>query len=347
MRILIIGGTRFIGPPVVRSLVEKGHDVALFHRGETESILPDVIRHLHGDRRELASFALHFSALKPDVVLDMFPYTEEDARLLMSVFKDLTRRIVAVSSSDVYRAYGRLLRMEDGPPDPVPLAEDAPLRTVFYPHRTQAEGPNDYKYQYEKILVERVVMNDPDLPGTVLRLPAVYGPGDPQHRLFGYLRRMNDKRPHIVLGEGQARWRWTRGYVENVADAIALAVTNERASNRIYNVGQDDAPTEAEWISKIAKIAGWDGEVVSLPMELLPEHLQTASDHEHHLVTDTGRIREELGYDESVPFDEGLRRTIEWERAHPPLDMHSVDEEYAAEDAAVSQYRRRVLECGD
>jgi nucleoside-diphosphate-sugar epimerase len=58
----------------------------------------------------------------------------------------------------------------------------------------------------------------------VVRLPAVYGPGDKQHRLLPYVRRMDDERPAVLLTTDQAGWRWTRGYVVNVAAAIALAV---------------------------------------------------------------------------------------------------------------------------
>jgi hypothetical protein len=65
-------------------------------------------------------------------------------------------------------------------------------------------------------LVEQVLLAVADLPVTVLRLPAVYGPGDAQHRLRPYLQRMLDGRPGILLHEGQAAWRWTRGYVRNL-----------------------------------------------------------------------------------------------------------------------------------
>src|SRR5438067_6886729 len=180
MRILVIGGTRFIGPYVVRRLADEGHSVTLFHRGETETNLPAGVKEIDGDRHDLSSFAAEFKTLAPDVVLDMISYTKEDARNLMKVFRDVAHRVVAISSADVYRAYGRLLRMESGEPDPVPLSEDAPLRESFYPHRAHAKGLDDFAYNYEKILVERVVMSDAALPGTVLRLPAVYGVGDPQ-----------------------------------------------------------------------------------------------------------------------------------------------------------------------
>ncbi|HYJ47504.1 MAG TPA: NAD-dependent epimerase/dehydratase family protein, partial [Pyrinomonadaceae bacterium] len=245
------------------------------------------------------------------------------------------------SSADVYRAYGRLRRLESGPPDPVPLSEDAPLRESRYPHRAQAKAEEDFAYNYEKILVERVVMSEPSqLPGTVLRLPAVYGPGDPQHRLFGYLKRMKDGRRAILMEEGQSRWRWTRGYVENVADAIALAVRDERAVNRIYNVGEPEALTESDWVHAIGRAAAWDGEIVVAPKEMLPAHLLTGSDYDHHLFTDTSLIRAELGYNERVSRQEALHETIDWESTHPPAQMPDFHSEYAAEDEALARVKR-------
>ena len=79
-------------------------------------------------------------------------------------------------------------------------------------------------------------MGTTGLPGTVLRLPTVYGPGGYQHRLFEYLKRMDDGRPAILLGEGMASWRWTHGYVEDVALAVVLAVADEQAAGGVYPV---------------------------------------------------------------------------------------------------------------
>jgi nucleoside-diphosphate-sugar epimerase len=338
MRILIIGGTRFIGPYVVRNLTDAGHDLTLFHRGETKADLPAEVRQLYGDRRHLPSFAAEFKVAAPDVVLDMIPYTEEEARTLMHVFKGVARRMVAISSADVYRAYSRLLRLEPGEPDPIPLNEDALLRERLYPYRERADGPDDFKYHYDKILVERVVMSDASLPGTVLRLPVVYGPNDSQHRLFGYLKRMDDHRPRILLEEVQSCWRWTRGYVESVAAAIALAVTNERAANRIYNVGETDALTEADWVRSIGHAAGWNGKVVALSNDSLPTKVD--NDYRHHLATDTSRIRAELGYKERVSREEALRQTINWERVNPPSEVDPAQFDYAAEDAALALAER-------
>ncbi len=180
----------------------------------------------------------------------------------------------------------------------------------------------------------------PELSGTVLRLPAVYGPGDYQHRLFPYLKRMDDGRPAILLGEGMASWRWTHGYVEGVAAAITLAIVDERAVGSTYDTGEASTPSWAEWVREIGCAADWDGEVVAVPDHRLPEHLNQGLDTSQHLFTDTRRIRRELGYEEAVSRREALRRAVVWERQHPPAKVDPALFDYAAEDAVLTDLGR-------
>ena len=330
MRVLVIGGTSFIGPPVVGRLVESGHEVTVFHRGRTDDELPADVERILGDRRDLADFAGEFKRFSPEVVLDMIPMNERDGRTLVETFRGIAGRVVAISSEDVYRAYDIVRRRHPGPPDPVPLTEDSPLRERLYPYGREGVG------EYEKILAEKAVTNDPDLPATVLRLPAVYGPGDFQHRLFPYLKRMDDGRPVIPLEKDMSDWRWTHGYVENVADAISLAVTNEKAANRTYNVGEPDALPWAEWVRSIGRAAGWSGEIKEVPAGSLPNNPMTGANPEQHLVADTDHVRQELGYVEQVSREEALRWTVAWERANPPGEIDYSRFDYAAEDAALA-----------
>ena len=341
MQILIIGGTGITGTHVLRRLVEDGHNVAVFHRGQTQTELPRAVQHIYGERKDLATFVADFEKFVPDVVLDMIPYVEQDALTLMNTFRGMAKRVVAISSMDAYAAYGRFRRSEDGEPEQTPFAEDAPLRGNLYPYREYAQSSDDLVYNYDKILIERIVMNDSKLPGTILRLPKVYGFGDNQHRTFEYVKRMNDGRSAILLEERKARWRWTRGYMENVAAAIVLAVTNEQAANRIYNVGEADALTEAEWVRDIGRAAGWNGEVVAVPGDILPKHLAEDYDYRHNLAADTSRICKELGYAESISREEALRQTVAWERNHPPKNIDAEKFNYSAEDAALMRFERK------
>lgn len=332
-----MGGTGFIGRRVVGQLANQGHTLAVFHRGQTTADLHPTVTHILGDRQNLSAQVANFGRFAPDVVLDMFPYTREDAALVVGTFRSIANRVVAVSSMDVYRAYGRFCRVEDGPPDLQAFSEDAPLRSTLYLHRASAKHASELAYNYEKVLVEQVVMGDAKLPGTVLRLPQIYGPGDPQHRLFELLKRMIDGRSFILLEEGRAQWRWTRGYVENVAAAIALAVTDGRAAGRIYNVGDREAFTELDWVERVGRSVGWRGAIKVIPRAMLPEHLALPYDWSHHLAADTSRIRNELGYDESISADEALRRAVVWERAHPSTQVDLARFDYAAEDAAYAK----------
>ncbi len=340
MRILVIGGTGFIGPYVVRNLLEQGHRLAVFHRGQSNPSLPAGVRHIHGVRHALADSTAEFRSFSPDAVIDFILASESQARATMDAFRRLARRVIAHSSGDVYRAIAIIHGLDPGPPQPVPLTEESELRTQK-PYRAEVlEGLLQVvpwlDVDYDKIPVERVVMGDAELEGTVLRLPMVYGPGDSFHRMHPYLKRMDDGRRAILLQQDAADWRGPRGYVENVAAAIALASVSPQASGRIYNVADTESLSEREWVQAIGRAAGWQGSVVAIPKEQTPQHLRTPLDSRQHWTMSSARIRAELGYVEPVPLDEALRRTIAWERANPPAKLDAKQFDYAAEDRALS-----------
>jgi nucleoside-diphosphate-sugar epimerase len=335
LRVLVIGGTGFIGPPLVRQLAAMGHEVAVLHRGNGKMDLP--AEHIRADRRDLPS-------LKPkaDVVVDLILSSGAQARVLMDTFRGIAKRVVAASSMDVYRACGVFHGSEEGPLEPVPLTEDSPLRTKLqtYPPEMlkslqQVFGWVDH--EYDKIPVERAVLGDPRLPGAVLRLPMIYGPGDHLRRFYPVVKRIADGRQSILIEEGVAQWRAPRGYVENVAAALALAAVSDRAAARVYNVAERPAFTELEWSRKIAEAAEWQGKFVVLPKDGAPPHLVMPGNTAQHWEADSTRIREELGYREIVPMEEAVRRTVEWEFANPPQGfvMHRFD--YEAENEAAGE----------
>lgn len=328
MRFLVLGGTKFIGPHVVRHLVDGDHEVTVFHRGETEADLPPSVRHVHGDFRELEQRMPELVDPVPDVVIDMVPYIAKSGTHGVLQFKGVARRGLVLTSCDVYRAFARLWRSEPGPPDPLPLTEESPLRQKAAPDRASVQ------VDFDNVEVEEAVLCDVEFRVTSLRLPATYGPGDAQHRLYDYVRRMDDGRRAILVDERLADWRWARGYVEDVAAAIALAASDERASGRVYNVAQREAYSEAEWARIVADVHGWQGEIVAVPAETLPESMQWDFDDSQEYVVSSELIRRELGYEERVPLVEGLRRTIEWERANPP---DGVELDYAAEDETLAR----------
>ena len=344
MRILIIGGTGFIGRVLATQLDRMGHKVTVFHRGQTTGEPPSSVDHISGERRQIPELAARFRRLAPDAVIDVILSSGRQAQALMDTFKGIAGRIVALSSIDVYRACGVLHASEPGPLEPVPLTEDSPLRQnpQTYPPEVLRKAQEMFSWlddEYNKIPVEHAIMSDPDLPGAVLRLPMVYGPGDRGHRLFPILKRIDDGRPTILLEETFARMRAPRGYVENVAAAVTLVAVSDRAKGRTYNVAEPEAFSELEWTQKIGQAAGWRGQVIAVPKYRAPAHLKLPGNFEQHWTTDSTRIRQELGYCEVVPLSEALERTIAWERAHPPDEIDPKQFDYAAEDALLAEWK--------
>ena len=287
MRVLFIGGTGFIGAHIVRQIARHDHAVAVYHRGLTQAVLPELVEHITDSRSvmPIQRFPAELFEFKPDVVILTVAMGAVDARAAVEAFAGRAGRIVLLSSGDVYRAYGRFTGTEPGPIDKGLLTEDAPLRSVLFPYRHKASSPEALEYWYEKILAERAVLNAPDLPGTVLRLPKVYGPGG------------NEDLATVYRYRHHPNWRWTHGFVENVAAAVELAAIHPVAGGRIYNVGEAYTPTTAERLA-------W------LPPSTIEPDLSSQFDFAQDIAYDTSRIRVELGYCEIVPEKEGLLRTL-------------------------------------
>jgi nucleoside-diphosphate-sugar epimerase len=339
MRILLIGGNGFIGQFAIAALQRQGHALALFHRGTTAA--PPGAEEIRGDRHQLNASAQELRRFAPEVVIDLVISSAPQAEALMNIFRGVARRVVMLSSIDVYRAVGISHGTESGPLQEVPLTEESELRRNLHPYPADSMQHLRKTFpwvtdDYDKIPAERIVMNDPELAATVLRLPMVYGPGDRLHRFYPVVKRIADGRDHIIYLDAVAAWRSPRGYVENVAAAIALAATDDRAERRIYNVCEEPSFSELEWAQKIAGEMQWKGQFVVLPGERMPPHLLKPFNAAQHWAASSARIRRELEYKEPVAIEDAIRRTITWERKNPPADTLLSQFDYAAEDAAVA-----------
>jgi nucleoside-diphosphate-sugar epimerase len=287
MRILVVGGTGFIGHFVSRQLVAEGHQVTVMHRGKR-----DLRQRVPGadpliSSQPLSSATALASALerRPDRVIHMVAMTEADAKAASQVFAGKVDRLAFASSGDVYLAYGRFTKFEPGPIEPMPLtAEASPIRTRYYPYRTFETPESSIAYHYEKICVERVLMGTPNLRAVCLRLPKVYG-------------NENNRFETMYRFANYPRWRWTHGYVENVAAAIALAVLHPMVQARVYNVGEQETPTVAERLAR-------------LPPATTEPVPGDGYNFDQDIVYDTEPIRRDLGYREPIQWEDALNKTL-------------------------------------
>lgn len=315
MKVLLIGGTGFVGSRVTAALAGAGHDVTVLHRGVHEPDLPPTVRHVRDDRAAIpiTDYPHEVLGLAPDVAVHMVPMGAADAVAFDDAFRGRAGRAVAISSGDVYRAYGALRGLEEAPAGEGLLGEDAPLRTALHPYGRDFDTPYGTLPEYDKVLVERALAAA-ELPTTVLRLPRVYGPGDGARTLERYLRPL-DERGWVAIAAGEAGWRWTHGFVDDVAAAIVGAVESDAAAGRTYNVGESPTPTVGERVEDLIEAVGIDGEVEVVPDAAVPEEERLVPPDPPDLAYDTARIRAEVGWSESAPRREALVRTAEWLRA--------------------------------
>lgn len=340
MQILVIGGNGFIGKPLTAELIRAGHTVGVLHRDPNGLAHPEAIQ-VQGDRNRLEDQLVDIRRFAPQVIIDMILSSGKQAEEVANVGRTVNARVVAISSMDVYRAWGVMLGTEPGGLEPIPITEDSPLRTErrTYPPEIVKTMQGIFSWlneEYDKIAVEQAVIRG-GKENTVVRLPMVYGPGDPLHRMHGVLKRIADRRPVIILADDYAAWRGPRGYIENVAHAIALAATSDAARGRTYHVCEEPCLSELEWQKAIAAKMDWNGKFVVMPREKTPKHLYLPANPSQHLVAISTRIRNELGYREPFAPNAAIRQTIAWEQANPPTGTSFHQFDYQAEDAAINQ----------
>jgi nucleoside-diphosphate-sugar epimerase len=312
MRIVVLGGTRFIGRAVVAALVDAGHDVTVVHHGLAEPADLPPLDHVHLDRSALTHRDLPGGV---EAVVDVS--AETGAQSAVAIAATPGARRVVLSSGDVYRAFASL--HNETVTDPVPLTEDAPLRTERGLASTGGCENLDVEAAY--------------LPAgaVALRLGAVYGPHDYQRRHESVLRRLRAGRTRIPIGAGT--FLFSHVYVDDVAKAVLLALTGDGLGGRAFNIAEPVTPSVELRIRRtIAAVDGAAGtELVRVPDAALPPDLRLTAALGQHLLMSSARFTAETGWRCTDP-DEALGRSVRWHLAHPPTDA---GDDFTADDAAL------------
>jgi nucleoside-diphosphate-sugar epimerase len=323
MRVVVLGGTRFIGRRITERLLGRSDEVLVVHRGVSEPDDPGPAEHLHTDRGDLASHAGRLRAFAPDAVVDCAALTGADVDAVTPVLPDVPA--VVLSSQDVYQVFDDFRAGRGG--TPVPIDESAPVRRERFPYR--GAGVPGVPEDYEKLDVEARWLAR---RATVLRLPVVYGPHDAQRREEPVLRRVRAGRRRIPVGA--ATLLWTRAHVEDVASGVLAALDTRAADGLAVNLGEPRTSTLLGWFAQILDGAGSRAELVRVADSALPPDLALTASHPQHLLFSVRRAEELLGW---APPDPGARvaESVRWHLAHPPGDPSWTDADAGADDRAL------------
>ena len=313
MRILVLGVGGIIGNAVTASLAQMGHEVFCVSRSAAPVVNNGIV-YKRADRNNPDQIALLVNTLGIDVVVDVIAYDAASTQTLLTSLAGQIDQYVLLSSCDVYRNYGLIHQTERGAPDPAPLREDSPIRSHLYPYRLaqarRKDDPQRWLDEYDKIPIESAARAF-DGKWTILRLPMVYGPGDPQKRFEWAIRPMLAGAETITVPAPWLKWTTTYGYVGNVASAIAESVGNSDFENRTFNVVDREPKPHGAWFSDFAKVIGWGGQVTETDDPNHPISVATSRlDLKIPLFVSGQTMLDCTTYRPTVSHEDALRKTI-------------------------------------
>ncbi|GAA1984126.1 NAD-dependent epimerase/dehydratase family protein [Catenulispora subtropica] len=248
MRILILGGTGFIGRAVVEDALAHGHDLTLFNRGRSDTTLFPQVPRLVGDRD-----ADDYAALATgtwDAVVDCSGYVPRHVNGAMDALGDRVHRYLFISTNAVYQRPGI------GPGG----TEDTPLRAPI----RDTEELLEETYGPLKVACEDDVRARFGARATIVRPGKVAGPHDPQTGLTYWVRRA--ARGGRVALPGRPEQPVQLVDSRDLARLIVRLLEDDRAG-AFHAVGPAEAVTLADVIHACARAAGTSVEVVPVPWE--------------------------------------------------------------------------------
>ena len=313
MKVGILGGTRFIGPFIVRELVEKGHQVEVYHRGQTPGELPEGVGHVTVDRSIPGQTRAALEEHRPEAVIDMCGYRPGQVREVGEAGIDL-KHYVFCSSTAVYGRIGK-----STPDETTPLSAHS-------------------AYERGKAACEHLLLSlyyDQGFPVTLLRLAHPYGPGDELLYSTGreslFLDRM--RRGRVILVPGDGRTRIHPIFVEDAARAFVHVLGREDCLGRIYNLAGEEILTLDEYFTSIARVLEVPLVCRHVPVEWLDEHADLWAGKERNLGFAPNWCRYESAFDVAAlratgfrcrtDHDTGVAATVDWLEARGMIPASS------------------------
>jgi len=247
MKICVVGGTGNISTSIVKLMLEQGHDVTCFNRGQRGQI-PDGAKVIKGDRTNRKDFERKVRRGKFDAAIDMICYTREDAQSDLRAFRDVSHFV----HCSTVMTYG--LEM-----DWLPTTEDHPLRATDPYGRGKIEADAVFKAAYF----------GENFPVTIIKPSTTLGPQNgPLRQLgcdFSWIDRIRKGLPILVLGNGNQALQILD--VDDAALCFANIVGKEHCVGQTYNMVRRGYTTWKKYHQTAAKVLGRQVEFVGITLD--------------------------------------------------------------------------------
>ncbi len=302
MKVLVIGGTLFIGRRLVDELLKGGHEVAVLHR-KPKHDLGRRVENIMADRNDADSLHEALYGRRFDVVFDnVYDWergtTAPQVEATVRAMGDRLSRYIFLSS---VAAYGDGLNHKESDP----LAPDYHIDPYVR-----------HKATTERMLFRMHVQTG--FPVVTFRPPFVYGPGNPFYREQFFWDRLRAGRPIIIPGDGHRLMQFV--LVSDLVHAMVRAMVEPRADGEAFNIGDPKPLTQAELVERLAKVANVEPALVRIPRDTILQAGGNAMEEPYYFgeYFDVPPITENIGKVTRVlkmkltPFDAGLKETWRW-----------------------------------
>lgn len=286
MRILVMGGTRFIGVYLTKILVEKGHEVVLFNRGKRPAPVAGV-QQIHGDRTDPEQIKSKLAHESFDAIFDNNGRELSDTQPLAEIFQGQVKHFVYVSSAGVYLKSDQMPHLEGDPVDP----------------KSRHKG----KFETENYLQKQ------GLPFTSIRPVYIYGPHNYNPLEAWFFDRILRDRPIPIPGNGMHITQL--GHCQDLAKAMAAVLGNSQAIGQIYNISGDRYVTFDGLARACAVAAGKSPDSIQIvhydPKQFDFGKQKAFPMRVQHFFTDIHKAKQELNWQPEFDLVSGLRDSLE------------------------------------
>jgi nucleoside-diphosphate-sugar epimerase len=293
-RALVLGGAGFVGTAACKELMRRG--VETIAAGRKERPYGTFTSYVALDRTDEDELRRALDTVRPDVLLDLACFRPEEVLAVARNFAG--ERYVFVSTGVYPNLNGKPAREDDF----VPLA---------------GEPPQALDYMDGKRWCETVLARTRDLPWTVVRPPAIFGPADHSLRIAAYIQRVADGGPLLVPVESYERQAGL-AWVKDIGFACALACDPRKdTTGKAYNAAFEGVSLR-DLIEGIARALGVPARVHPIPFaELPPDASPYGPDPRRSAGYVLDKARLELGFEPSA-LEDALAETLAWFRVTHP-----------------------------
>ena len=290
-KVLILGGSYFVGRKLVEFLAGRGYAVTVLNRG-TKPLSVEGVQQICCDRNDSEGMKAALAGKAFDFVIDVsWQDVSWVEKLCAALSFDTVRKLVFISSSAVYDV--EHLRIPFGETDA--LAENK--YWTFY-----GKGKIDAEAYYAEFL------RDKQTGLVMVRPPYIYGEYNYAQRESLIFRRLMEDKP-VVIPASNPRLQFI--YTEDLAAIAESLLKTETDKISVFNVGNRDAVTSREWVEACAKVAGKVPEILEVDYESLGRTVRDFYPFfDYDNVLEVSKVNEIIS--KETAFEEGLRRSFVW-----------------------------------